>query len=124
MWIAIVVVGLVVLGFAAYAGTGRLGEMAPRGVIDRPRGLVPDGPVTDEFLAAARLPRASTGYAVQEVDDYLRRLADGTAPPAAQTLFTVTRQGYDMQVIDALLDRPLAPRQEDEWSPAPPELAP
>jgi hypothetical protein len=106
VWIAIVAVGLAVLACAAYAGLGHFGEMAPRGVIDRPRGIVPDGPVTEELLRESRLPVASTGYARAEVDAYLSALAAGTAAPAAQTLFPVVRGGYDMQVIDALLDRP------------------
>ncbi|MBK7821813.1 MAG: hypothetical protein IPJ61_12245 [Tessaracoccus sp.] len=109
MWIVIVAVGLAVLVFAAYAGMGRLGEMAPHGVIDRARGIVPDGPVTEEFLAQARLPVAATGYARADVDTYLRALAEGTAAPAAQTFFPVVRGGYDMQVVDALLDRPAPP---------------
>ena len=54
MWIAVVAVGLVVLACAAYAGLGHFGEMAPHGVIDRARGIVPDGPVTEEFLKDAR----------------------------------------------------------------------
>ena len=114
MWIAVVAVGLVVLACAAYAGLGHFGEMAPHGVIDRARGIVPDGPVTEEFLKDARLPVASTGYARAQVDEYLAALAVGTAAPAAQTLFPVVRGGYDMQVIDALLDRPRsAPRAGD-----------
>ena len=107
MWIAVVAVGLVVLACAAYAGLGHFGEMAPHGVIDRARGIVPDGPVTEEFLKDARLPVASTGYARAQVDEYLAALAVGTAAPAAQTLFPVVRGGYDMQVVDAPLDRPL-----------------
>ena len=106
MWIAIVAVAVVVLGLAAVAGKGRLGEMPPEAVIDRPRGRVPDGPVTAEFLAEAVLPTAWSGYRRDQVDAYLAAVADGTAPPASETLFDVTRRGYDMQVIDELLRRP------------------
>lgn len=105
MWIAIVT-GVVVLGCAAYAGLGRFGEMPAAPVLDRPRGRIPAGPVTRGLLAEARLPIAGTGYDRAQVDAYLAEIADGTAAPAADTFFKVGRRGYDMQVIDELLQRP------------------
>ena len=124
MWIAIVAVAVVVLGLAAVAGMGRLGEMPPEAVIDRPRGRVPDGPVTAEFLAAAVLPTAWSGYRRDQVDAYLAAVADGAAPPASGTLFDVTRRGYDMQVIDELLlragyERPRAAEAVPQETPDP-----
>ncbi|MHA6524204.1 hypothetical protein [Tessaracoccus sp. G1721] len=106
MWIAIVAVAIVVLGLAAFAGMGRLGEMPADPVIDRPRGRVPEGPVTREFLARAVLPTAWSGYARDQVDRYLAAVADGEAAPPSETLFDVVRRGYDMQVVDELLLRP------------------
>ncbi|WGT46587.1 DivIVA domain-containing protein [Tessaracoccus lacteus] len=105
MWIAIVC-GLMVLGAAAYVALGHFGEMQTEPVLDRPRGRVPDGPVTAGFLAEARLPTASAGYDRTEVDAYLDEIAAGTAGPATDAVFVVRRGGYDMQVIDELLRRP------------------
>ena len=105
MWIAIVGVAIVTLGLAAFAGLGRLGEMSADAVNDRPRGRVPAGPVTPEFLAAAILPTPRSGHSRDQVDRYLAELADGTAVPEAEVVFDVVRRGYDMQVIDELLLR-------------------
>ena len=124
MWIAIVAVAIVVLGLAAFAGMGRLGEMPPDAVIDRPKGRVPDGPVTPEFLAAAVLPTAWSGYRRDQVDAYLAAVADGSAAPASDTLFDVVRRGYDMQVVDELLlrahyERPIAAEALPDEAPNP-----
>lgn len=105
MWIAIVAAAIVTLGLAAFVGLGRLGEMPAEAVNDRPRGRVPAGPVTAEFLAAARLPTAWSGYRRDQVDRHLAELADGTAARQAEVVFDVVRGGYDMQVIDELLLR-------------------
>lgn len=106
MWIIIAAVAVVVLGFAAFAGLGKFGEMPAHAVNDRPKGVVPDGPVNDALLAALKIPTASSGYDRAEVDEYLRGIAAGTAAPAADTLFTVVKRGYDMQVVDNLIERP------------------
>ena len=124
MWIAIVAVAIAVLGLAAFAGMGRLGEMPADAVVDRPRGRVPHGPVTHAFLAEAVLPTAWPGYAREQVDQYLAAVADGAAAPASETLFDVVRRGYDMQVVDELLlraeyERPLAADASPEELPNP-----
>ena len=106
MWIAIAAVAIVVLGFAAFAGLGKFGEMPAEAVNDRPKGLVPDGPVNDALLEKLRLPTAMSGYDRIEVDDYLRGIAAGPAGPASEALFTVVKHGYDMQVVDHLIERP------------------
>lgn len=105
MWIAIVVVAVVVLGMAAFAGLGRLGEMPAEAVTDRPKGRIPDGPVTPGFLVEARIPTAWTGYDRGQVDRYLFAVDEGQAPPASETVFDVVRRGYDMQVVDELMLR-------------------
>lgn len=102
MWIAIVAVAVLVLVAAAYAGLGKLGEMPDTAVTDRPKGIVPSGPITREFLAEASLPTASSGYSRPQVDAYLAEIADGVAGSAHGVSFDVVRHGYDMQVIDEL----------------------
>ena len=67
---AIVVVAIGILGVAAWAGTGRLGEM-PGAVDDRPKPHVPDGPVDEVFLTHLSLPIAGTGYRCSQVDALL-----------------------------------------------------
>lgn len=103
---AIIVCALVVLGLASFAGLGRLGEMPAEAVNDRPKGYIPDGPVTQALLKELRLPQASTGYAHGPVNGYLANIASGSALPAEQTRFPVVRGGYDMQVVDELIERP------------------
>lgn len=106
VWV-IVVVAIVVLGLGAWAATGRLGEM-PEPVDDRPKGRIPEGPVDAEFLAALRFPKAATGYAPAQVDDYLRAFVDRGAEPL-EAVFDLVPAGYDMQAVDAVLDRAAAP---------------
>ena len=96
----------VVFGLAAYLGLGKLGEMPQHAVHDRPKGRIPDGPVDEAFLAEARIPVAAHGYDRGQVDGLLRRIADGEGVEPGAVLFDVVRRGYDMQVVDDLLDRP------------------
>lgn len=100
---AIVVVAIAVLGVAAWAGTGKLGEM-PGAVTDRPKAHIPDGPVDDAFLRALVLPVAGTGYSQSQVDAVLAARAAGEdADPG--TRFRVVARGYDMQAVDAVIER-------------------
>ncbi|MDO5736501.1 MAG: DivIVA domain-containing protein [Propionibacteriaceae bacterium] len=117
VWVT-VVVAIAMLGAAAWAGTGRFGEM-PEPVSGRPKPHIPEGPVDEAFLEALTLPVASTGYRRSQVD---ARLAAHVAhePVDADARFDVVRRGYDMQAVDAVLDRllatpdaPLAERSED-----------
>ena len=100
---AIVVVAIAVLGAAAWAGTGRLGEM-PGAVTDRPKAHIPDGPVDEHFMEAVSLPLASTGYRRSQVDGVLALHVAGERLDAEHR-FDVVRRGYDMQAVDAVLDR-------------------
>ena len=100
---AIVVVAIAVLGVAAWAGTGRLGEM-PEPVVDRPKAYIPDGAVDAAFREAVRIPRAVTGYHREQVDDFLAVHASGSAE-GAEVAFDVVRGGYDMQAVDEVLSR-------------------
>ncbi|HJE52281.1 MAG TPA: hypothetical protein K8V15_09985 [Tessaracoccus flavescens] len=106
MWIVIGAVAIIALGLAAFAGLGKFGEMPATAVTDRPKGFIPDGPVTAELLAALQLPTASSGYDKAEVDAYLASIPTGQAAPASETFFTVGRKGYDMQAVDELIERP------------------
>lgn len=100
---AIVVVAIGVLGVAAWAGTGRLGEM-PGTVIDRPKAHVPDGAVDEEFLEALSLPIAATGYRRSQVDAVLQaHVLQQDIEPG--TRFDVVRRGYDMQAVDRVIER-------------------
>ncbi len=100
---AIVVVAIAVLGVAAWAGTGRLGEM-PDGVTDRPKAHIPEGHVDQDFLEGMSLPVASTGYRRSQVDEALSSHVSGE-PVDADQRFDVVRRGYDMQAVDAILAR-------------------
>ncbi len=108
---AIVVVAIAVLGVAAWAGTGRLGEM-PGPVTDRPKGRIPDGPVDKAFLESLSLPTAATGYHRSQVDALLAaHVAGEDLVPG--TSFEVVRNGYDMQAVDAIIDRIGSPEDID-----------
>lgn len=113
VWL-IVIAAVVVLGVAvALVGTGRLGEMPPV-VNDRPKGIIPPGPVDHDFLEAVRFPTAPSGYDDRQVLDYLTLVADGS--PVAEPEFDVVRSGFDMQAVDAVVDRALqlpAPSEDD-----------
>lgn len=112
MWVAIGAVAVAVLVAAAFAGLGKFGEMPAEAVHDRPKGLVPEGPITPDLLERLRLPTARTGYSPGQVDEYLAALVAGLRPPSEDVLFDVVRRGYDMQVLDALLARPVPFRAE------------
>lgn len=105
MWLAIGAVAVAVLVAAAFMGLGKFGEMPQHPVNDRPKGRVSSGPITPELLDDLRIPLASTGYRATEVDRYLAEIAAGVAAPAGETRFEVVRRGYDMQVVDELIER-------------------
>lgn len=72
---AIAMVAVVILGLAAVAATGRLGEM-PGTVTDMPQPHVPDGVLTGDDLRALRFAVVPRGYSMQQVDELLDRLAE------------------------------------------------
>lgn len=102
VWV-MVVVAIAVLGVAAWAGTGRLGEM-PEAVSDRPKPHLPEGSVDAAFVEALSIPLASTGYRCSQVDAHLEAHVAGEAD-IPEPSFDVVRHGYDMQVVDAVLER-------------------
>ena len=104
VWV-IVAAAIVVLGLGAWAGTGRLGSMPPV-ERDRPRPVIPAGPVDQAFLDDLRIPLARHGYQTAAVDEYLDQVVAGVpAESPAEVRFPVVRNGYDMQAADLVLDR-------------------
>ena len=107
----IVVVAVIVLALGAWAGAGRLGEM-PEPVNDRPKPHIPDGPVDRAFLDHARVPRVGVGYAPSQVDAYLAGFVAGSLTgEELEQSFDVVPGGYDMQAVDAVLERVATSRQ-------------
>lgn len=101
----IVVVAVIVLALGAWAGAGHLGEM-PEPVNDRPKPHIPEGPVDRAFLDQARIPRVGVGYSPSQVDAYLAGfLAGPLTGEELEQSFDVVPGGYDMQAVDAVLER-------------------
>ena len=69
------VVAIAALGVAAMAAAGGVGEMSPEPVYDVYRQQLPDEPLGAEDIRAARFGVALRGYAMDQVDDLLERLA-------------------------------------------------
>lgn len=66
--------GVAILGVAAVAASGRLGELPPP-VTSTPAPQVPHGELTGDDLRAARFSVVPRGYSMAQVDDLLERLA-------------------------------------------------
>lgn len=105
VWV-ISLVALGVLGLAAFAANGGLGEM-PDPVDSKPVGRVPDGPLATEDLRDIVFPVAFSGYNPREVDDFLEKVAEGDWNPEEVDLptFSVVRNGYRMSQVDDVFDR-------------------
>ncbi len=71
-----------VLGLAAVAASGRLGEL-PGTVTDTPRPHVPTGTVTGDDLRGLRFAVVLRGYSMDQVDGLLDRLARQLDAPVA-----------------------------------------
>ncbi len=97
--------GFVVIALAVAVALGRFGEMQAKPVLDTARGRIPDGPVDAQFLSALMLPTRGSGYSTPQVDDYLEAVVAGTAGPVDQARFDVRSGGYDMAVVDEILER-------------------
>ena len=78
-------IAVAVLGLAAVAASGRLGEL-PGTVTDTPRPHVPTGVLSGDDLRGVRFAVVPRGYSMDQVDELLDRLArqlDAAAAPAA-----------------------------------------
>ena len=93
---------MVVLALAAWAGTGRLGEM-PEPVNDRPKAFIPDLPFGEKFVKQLRLPTVSVGYERTQVDRFVAEAE--RQPPPGPPQFDIVGGGYDMQAVDAVVNR-------------------
>lgn len=71
----IAVVAIAALGVAAVAAAGGVGEMSGEPVHDVYRQSLPEGPLTADDVRAARFGLSLRGYAMDQVDDLLERLA-------------------------------------------------
>ena len=67
-------IAVAILGLAAVAASGRLGEF-PATVTDTPRPHLPSGPISGEALRALRFAVVTRGYSMQQVDELLDRVA-------------------------------------------------
>lgn len=72
-WVIAAIV-VVVIGLAALAGTGALGELRPDAVRDVYRQPLPDRQLTATDLDAVRFGVTLRGYAMDQVDELLDRL--------------------------------------------------
>ena len=75
----IAVVAIATLGVAAMAAAGGVGEMSSEPVYDTYRQQLPEGPLHAEDIRGARFGMALRGYAMDQVDDLLDRLAQEVA---------------------------------------------
>jgi DivIVA domain-containing protein len=71
----IVLLAVAIIALAVLAGTGRLGSMPPQ-VQDRPGPDLPEGPLSAEDLRLVRFAAVPRGYAMDQVDVVLDRMAD------------------------------------------------
>jgi len=69
----IAALAVLVVGLAALAAAGGLGQFGPVEV-DRPPLTLPDSPLTAHDLAGVRFAVVPRGYAMEQVDDLLKRL--------------------------------------------------
>jgi DivIVA domain-containing protein len=95
----IAVLAIVLLGVAAMAAAGGMGEMSKEPVRDVYRQQLPDRPLTAQDLQHVRFGVTVRGYAMSQVDDLLdrlgreiaerdRRIADLTSGPPSSALGT------------------------------------
>ena len=73
-----------VLGLAAVAASGRLGEL-PGTVTDTPRPHVPTGVLSGDDLRGLRFAVVPRGYSMDQVDELLDRLARQLDPHGVRT---------------------------------------
>ena len=73
------VVAIAALGVAAMAAAGGVGGMSPEPVYDVYRQQLPDQPLRADDIRATRFGVTLRGYAMDQVDDLLERLAQEVA---------------------------------------------
>jgi DivIVA domain-containing protein len=113
-------IAVAVLGLAAVAASGRLGEL-PGTVTDTPRPHLPTGVVTGDDLRGLRFAVVPRGYSMDQVDELLDRLARqlDAGPTAGQPDRAVAgRAGEPATAPEAASEfGPPAPRSADAEGP-------
>lgn len=102
-------IAVAVLGLAAVAASGRLGEL-PGTVTDTPRPHVPRGVLTGDDLRGLRFAVVPRGYSMDQVDDLLDRLAR-QLDVAASEAAGVVEDGSDLLAPVVVEPTPLVPPQ-------------
>ncbi|MFT3834831.1 MAG: DivIVA domain-containing protein [Micropruina sp.] len=88
-------IAVAVLGLAAVAASGRLGEL-PGTVTNTPRPHLPPGVMTGEDLRGIRFAVAPRGYSMDQVDELLDRLSRQLdAVPPGSSVAPGTRPSAD-----------------------------
>lgn len=91
--------GVAILGVAAVAASGRLGELPPP-VTSTPTAHVPQGDLTGDDLRAIRFAVVPRGYSMAQVDYLLDRLArqlEGSRPVPDQAANSLPAPADDRQ---------------------------
>jgi DivIVA domain-containing protein len=91
---AIWILAVVILGLAAVASTGRLGEM-PSTVTDTPQPHVPAGMLSGDDLRGLRFAVVARGYSMQQVDELIDRIAGQLDDDSAGVVPAETRPLID-----------------------------
>ncbi|MFZ0529957.1 MAG: DivIVA domain-containing protein [Propionicimonas sp.] len=78
-------IAVVILGLAAVAASGRLGEL-PATVTDTPTPHIPTGDLSGDDLRGLRFAVVPRGYSMQQVDEVLERVAAQLDQPAMKRL--------------------------------------
>ena len=76
-------IAVAILGVAAVAASGRLGEF-PATVTDTPRPHIPTGHLDGDDLRGLRFAVVTRGYSMQQVDELLDRVARQLDEPSDQ----------------------------------------
>ena len=107
--------GVAILGVAAVASSGRLGEM-PAPVTSTPVPHLPQGDLTGDDLRAARFSVVPRGYSMHQVDELLDRLArqldSGSSARGAFVPSLSTEHGAQTR-SEGAADGPVAAPRED-----------
>jgi len=91
----IAVLAVLILGLAAMAAAGGLGQFGPI-MVDRPPLDLPDGDLSADDLAGVRFMVVPRGYAMDQVDEVLKRLQTQLSGQS------VTADGSESEIMDAV----------------------
>ncbi|GAB3698675.1 DivIVA domain-containing protein [Mariniluteicoccus flavus] len=127
MEIMIVVVAVLVLGAAAVASAGALGQMKSEPVRDTYAPALPaDRAIAADDLRDVRFGVATRGYDMEEVDAVMARMArelDGRGRESAETGEVVTPEPAKDPQVEEIDARPLEPTRRTRTEPTVTEKA-